>query len=168
MQITKLRTNAAYHQYWLEWGSWDADPPPIRSGNGLVWASEGRIVVFTGVDSGDVPLTVTLSDAAPPADPSTWDEVVEVSSVINAASVSVTAPDAIHIGEVPLPEGPGVYRLRFHARGRDAGEEAEFIDADQGEEMVEEHMIILWKAPATAEAQLKLTDGVGSANRSLS
>ncbi|WP_433179874.1 hypothetical protein [Actinoallomurus sp. CA-150999] len=36
--------------------------------------------------------------------------------------------------------GPGHYRLRAQARGRDAGQEVEFIDADEGEEMAERHL----------------------------
>lgn len=165
MSETSLRVSAAYHQYTLEWAAWDPDAIPFKGGNGLLWNSEGRIVVLTGVDSGDIPVEFGIDDSEPPLDLGPWEEVVEVSAVITGDAISVFVPDGIHIGDVDLPASREIYRLRVHARGRDAGYEAEFIDASGGEHMVEEHLIRIWPAPPSPESRLKLTDRVGEVNR---
>ncbi|MBD2900541.1 hypothetical protein amrb99_95460 [Actinomadura sp. RB99] len=73
---------------------------------------------------------------------------MEISTQIHAPTVIVTIPDGIQLGELDLHPTPGgSYRLRFHARGRDAGTEAEFISADDGQDMVEEHLVLIWPAP---------------------
>jgi len=165
LRATSLRVPAAYHQYTLEWAAWDPDAIRFKGGNGLVWKSEGRIVVLTGVDSGDISVEFGTDDSEPPLDLNPWDEVVEVSAAITSNTVSVFAPDGIHIDDVELPPDRETYRLRVHARGRDSGHEAEFTDASAGEHTVEEHMIHIWPAPPSPETRLKLTDSVGAVNR---
>ncbi|MEV4254465.1 hypothetical protein AB0J52_15050 [Spirillospora sp. NPDC049652] len=167
MPDSPLLVTASHHQYSLEWAQFDPDAMDFTNGNGLVWVSRGRIVVKTGLDSGDLPVQFGVHDHVPPLDLDSWDEVVEVSAEIDGDRVFVYMPDGILVGEVDLPRGAGAYRLRFHARGRDAGWDAEFIDADEGDELVEQHMILIWRAVAADETVFKLTDQVGARNRSL-
>ncbi|QKW36268.1 hypothetical protein HUT06_21370 [Actinomadura sp. NAK00032] len=165
MTASNLRVSVGYHQYWLEWAAWDPGAIPFTGGNGLVWVSPGRMVVMTGTDSGDIGVEIEVTDHAPPPDLDDWDDAVEVSADITGTTVELSAPVGISVTELRLP-APGTYRFRVHARGRDAGHDAEYIDADEGDTIVEHHKIQIWPAPPTAETTLKLTDNVGTDNRS--
>jgi hypothetical protein len=57
--------------------------------------------------------------------------------------------------------GPGPHRVRVHARGRDAGQQALLVDGDP----VEEHLIQIWSAPVAPTLAIKLTDDYGKTMR---
>lgn len=165
MQNQSLVVNVGYSQYTLEWADWDPNAPHFKGGNGLVWVTDGRIVIVTGLDNGDVPIQFTTTDTAPPQDLEPWDDVVEVSATISGTSVSVFVPDGVHIGDIDLPIDPSgehSYRLRVHVRGRDRGREVFSVDTDAGDEAVEDHQILIWPAARAPEIRWKLTDQVGA------
>ncbi|WP_269856980.1 hypothetical protein [Streptomyces sp. RPT161] len=63
--------------------------------------------------------------------------------------------------EMPISAaGPGWYRLRVYARGRDQGAEA--IDLDIDDDPVEEYLIQSWPAPQAPETHHKMTDAHGA------
>jgi hypothetical protein len=165
MRVSSLRLRISYSQYTLEGGGWDPDLVPYAGGNGLVWGTNAAAVVMTGLDSGHVPVTFGVGDKAPALDLDSWDDVVEVSVMITDGRLMVCSPPGDHLDEVPIPKAEQeahAYRVRVHARGRDAGREAEFIDADEGQEMVEEYQVLFWPAPLAPELRYKLTDEVGA------
>jgi hypothetical protein len=165
MTTSALRLHVRYSQFTLDGGPWDLDDIPFEGGNGLLWATDTAVVVTTGVDSGHVPVTFILSDQPPAPDLTGWDEAVEVSIVVDDGLLVVCSPAGEHQDEVTLAEsahGSSPYRVRVQARGRDAGRQAQFINADKGDQMVEEYLILLWPAPLAAETRLKLTDQVGT------
>ncbi|MEV0405883.1 hypothetical protein [Actinoallomurus sp. NPDC050550] len=163
MNTIRLRLPIGYSQFTLEGGGWDPDQVAYTGGNGLAWATDAAVVVMTGVDSGHVPVTIGIGDRRPVPDLDKWDEAVEVGITVAESTLVICSPPGECLEEVPIPAG--TYRMRIHARGRDAGREAQFIDNDAGEPMVEEHLILLWPAALAEEERLKATDTVGAENR---
>lgn len=143
------------------------DPPEDLEevpANGLATAAPDYLRVTTGVHTGDVLLTVETWSQEPPPQLEPWDDVVELpfhSTTGDARIVDewTDTPPAIDVNIAFA--GPGQYRLRVHARGRDAGYEADVVSADAGDELVEEHLIQIWAAPAAPEMVLKTTDRLG-------
>ncbi|MEX2981168.1 hypothetical protein [Streptomyces sp. C36] len=139
--------------------------------DGGVWG-----VVSTGMRSGSLKLTVEVLDA-PPLPPSAaererYSEIVEVSLALDGLEAGVFSlpeetnpwePDEDGDQEPPrtardiFPRfsgaGPGPYRVRVHARGRDASRD--------GEAGAEEHLIRVWAAPIAAETVFRATDRCG-------
>jgi len=133
---------------------------PFAPENGLVVVTQpGAAVIFTGVHTGYVSVEVQVLDSAPEqADESGWDEVVEVSMQAPRGRVSVLGPMAYNRGVLPelTPAGPGDYRLRVHARGRDT-----LVDG-VATEPVEDYLIVVWPAQPATERRYKQSDGYGA------
>lgn len=130
----------------------------------LVWAvTATSATVSTGIASGYVRVTCRPLNEAPTAPDDGWEDVMEVSLE--------TTPDwplsaAGHWGgEEELADrldvyGPGTYRLRVHAKGRD-------IDYDGSRlEPVEDYLILAWPAPAGPTTVLRATSQVGQQEQS--
>ncbi|GAA0965527.1 hypothetical protein [Actinocorallia libanotica] len=169
MTRQRLRVHVEYYQYLL--APLDADiGDPDYTGNGLVWVNEesGAIVISTGLDTGDLDLEVQVVEAAPPLDTGGWDEVVETSAVLTGTSLFIGGPTDDDPQEIPLPaeeDQARSYRVRVHARGRDAGRKAGYIRAEAGDALLEYHRIVLWPASPAPEEPIKLTDDVGAQTR---
>jgi hypothetical protein len=126
--------------------------------NGLVFSQPGQAVICTGFNAGWVNVSV-LARRNPPtlvfADD--WDEIVDhtvttATGLLRITSVLDDAPDL-----PPLTaEGPGTYRLRVHARGRDTAPDGAPEDA------VEDYLLIAWPAEAQPDAIHKQTDRYGA------
>ncbi|WP_409461719.1 hypothetical protein [Amycolatopsis sp. GA6-003] len=132
--------------------------PGLAASNGLVGADFSGAVVLTGIANGWVNVAVQLLDTAPGlVETDDWDEVAEVSVDSEDGELVVHGR-----GEDPppgLPElahaGPGSYRLRVHARGRDIAAH------HNAEEPVETYRISAWPAPEAPEAVYKQSDKHG-------
>ncbi|MFI9235722.1 hypothetical protein [Streptomyces sp. NPDC053079] len=148
--------------------------------DGGVWGA-----VSTGMQSGSLQLTVDVLDA-PPLPPSaaeleSYSEIVEVSLDLGGQEAGVfslpeeTNPwepdeDECEDGDQEPPRtagdvfprfscaGPGPYRVRVHARGRDASR--------NGDTAAEEHLIRVWAAPVAAETVYQASDRCGASLRS--
>src|SRR2546430_1442456 len=111
--------HVTYHQFWLlDSGQ---STRATNALNGVVGIARGAAMIWPGVHSGHVTLSVEARAAAPDTvDVDGWDEVVEVSLAAPAGHVR---PAALMADTPPFPEitaaGPGDYRIRVHARGRD-------------------------------------------------
>ncbi|WP_116022272.1 hypothetical protein [Thermomonospora umbrina] len=151
--------------------------------NGLIDAQPGGVaIVFTGVHTGEVDVTLDVRDRPPPsADTDTWDDVVEVSlhapeGQVRVSSVGAETEDE-HLLPVATPAGPGDYRIRVHARGRDGDPAAEATEFDFGDEdddydgaleddgTTEEYLVMVWPAPTAPTTVHKQTDAYGAALR---
>lgn len=171
MTSLTLPVNVSYAQYHVQGLDADLGEPEYVGGNGLVWVNQrgDAAVVMTGVNDGDLAATVGVLDSGPDADLAAWDDVVEVSMAITGSELWIIGPmDTESTSRVALPAASGEtrpYRVRVHARGRDRGREVMYVDADAGEEIVEQHMILIWPAPTAPEIRWKLTDAVGAETR---
>ncbi len=130
--------------------------------NGLVVMLATGALIYTGIDTGNVRLRAH-SYAEPPQelDEATWEEIVEVSVHAPFGQLQI---DSLHTGPVPaLPvlskAGPGWYRLRAHARGRDTAYDA------VSEEPVEDYLIQVWPAQPTPTVIIRATDRCGQGLR---
>ncbi|WP_262705051.1 MULTISPECIES: hypothetical protein [Streptomyces] len=130
--------------------------------NGLVFTNmPGVTVVVTGIATGDVNVTVEVRRDAPRhVELDTWDEVVDQSLTAPTGNVRVRGL-ADDPPDLPLltPYGPGTYRVRVHARGRDTAPDGATF------EPVEDYRIIIWSAPQVTDTVHKQTDAVGSSWR---
>jgi hypothetical protein len=161
-----MRLHIEDGQYWVadnDWGREFVLPAPGGS-SGLVGISPGLAVVITGTQFGNVEVTVQAGESDPGLDTGPWDDVTEVSltSGPGAQGISVTSG-----GQGPYelqyltPPGEGSYRVRVHARGRDAGAARDVVNGKP----VEKHLIQIWSAPPAAETIHKTTDQVGAGYR---
>lgn len=155
-----VRVHVADHSF----GVFDHYEIPIETADwstGLVVAMSSGAMIYTGIDRGYVNVTIDVAATAPDAiDSGPWDDIVEASVVAPHGhlcvecleySASGTAPD------LPLlsPQGPGSYRLRAHARGRDL-----HYDAVQNEPS-EDYLLTIWPAQPAPHLIIRATDQCG-------
>jgi hypothetical protein len=150
----------SYHQFTLvdtgrSAGSW------IRIENGLVGVGTGAAIIYTGIHTGVVMLSVEARDTPPESvDLDGWDEVVDVSLTAPAGQLK---PAALMDRTDPFPEltvaGPGDYRVRVHASGRDANVDG--VDSEPRER----YLVIVWPQPSGPERVHRRTDAYGESVR---
>lgn len=146
-----------YHTFELT----DSDkrtPTGFDTSNGLVFSLPGQAVICTGISTGWVNVSVQVR-RYPPAqvDADAWDEVVDHSvetatGVLRVTSVMSDAPDLPAL----TPQGPGTYRVRVHARGRDTAPDGAV------DEPVEDYLLIIWPAEPQPDQIHKQTDHYGA------
>lgn len=141
--------HVSYHQFWLA----DDEPiprPPFVVRNGLILAQRGTAVILTGIHTGHVAVSVEVRDSPPQeVDLQGWDEVAEValeavSGRVRVRAMMVDSPDL----PVFTQAGPGHYRVRVHARGRDTA-----IDL-VAHEPVEDFLIVVWPGAPSPDVLL--------------
>ncbi|WP_406260266.1 hypothetical protein OIA45_19355 [Streptomyces chartreusis] len=149
--------DAQYHHFQI------TDPQGPLAGdldsahNGLVSSSGGAIEVTTGIHTGSVRVTVELHAQRPDV-AADWEEIAEISCHAPSGDVLVT-----HFMDDPadLPslasQGPGPYRLRVHARGRDRAVDQTLVD-----DVVESYLIQSWPAAHQDALLVKATDAYGA------
>jgi hypothetical protein len=139
----------------------DPQRPPRQwdlPANGLITVYDGAAIVFVGASSGLVTVAVGAVKSAPaPTDLDSWEDVVEVSLRTASGHIGV----ASLMAEPPaLPSvtaaGPGDYRLRIHARGRDTAPDVAAL------EPVEHFLILGWPGPPADDIIHKQTDRYGA------
>jgi hypothetical protein len=166
MDTATVIVQVAFHQYYLRDQGVVAEIPDevFTGGNGLISAPPGIAVVHAGTHTGPVRLTVQARPDPPPhTDLEQWEEVVEISISIQAGQVLVEewgGRDRDDLGNL-VAAGPGSYRRRMHARGRDQAHANVVAPGSP----IEEHLLITWPAPAAGETVLKQTDQYGALHR---
>jgi hypothetical protein len=153
-------------QYWVTDGNPAAGLalPDPGGDNGLVAVAAGLAMVVTGTQFGNVGLIVATGDSDPGLNLGGWDDVVEVSltSGQGGQGLGITSgglgPDSL---QALTAGGTGTYRIRVHARGRDAGADHDAVTGNP----VEEHLLQIWPAPAAAALIHAATDRFGQAFR---
>jgi hypothetical protein len=140
---------------------WPQEYPPPHT-NGLIISMSTGALLATGINIGLVTVRIQVLGESPSIlDIGPWDDVVETSftAPTGQARVAVTMDDVPDDLPLLTPAGPGTYRVRVHASGRDT-------DPDGvAEEPFETYLIIVWPAPAAPELIHKATDGVGREHR---
>ncbi|MFJ3446593.1 hypothetical protein ACIPM2_36415 [Streptomyces sp. NPDC086081] len=124
---------------------------------GLVSADGGAIEVVTGVHTGDVRVTVETYAQAPDPAPG-WEEIAEISCHSSSGQLLVTSSmdEPAQLPSLAF-QGPGLYRLRVHARGRDSA-----VDQTTVDEVVESYLIQSWPAAHQDASLVKATDAYGA------
>ncbi|WP_169165488.1 hypothetical protein [Cellulomonas taurus] len=122
-----------------------ADISPRLTGvlGGLVQQVPGAAArIRTGIVSGPVTVTVQRADRAPAEVSPGWEDVVEVGCRVTDGQVAVAGPYADDPDSAAALVAPGIvwFRLRVHARGRDAGDDLTTTDPH------EEYLLITWPA----------------------
>ncbi|MEU7363344.1 MULTISPECIES: hypothetical protein [Streptomyces] len=150
-----------YHQFQISDEDGPADPDLPREHTGLVEVQDGIATIHTGIHAGDVDVTVTCHTQAPQPGNEVWEEIVEVS--LHSVSGELRVRGLMDDLDEELPvlsfAGPGDYRLRVHARGRDTA-----IDLAP-EEVTEWYLVQVWPAPAQDVAVLRQTGTYGASVR---
>jgi hypothetical protein len=148
----ELLAHPSYSQYYLHDfdSEYDFEVAPLEE-DGLVSVRADRhmIQVYTGMWGFDLPLTVEILDAEPSTDFDAWQDVSEATAVLTGP-VLLIAYDPERVDRFPLPAGPdqtGSYRVRVHATGRAEAAEAVHVCADDGDPLIERHLIQVWPAP---------------------
>ncbi|MFJ5774308.1 hypothetical protein [Streptomyces sp. NPDC093094] len=134
----------------------DLDP----NHNGLVSATAGDIEVLTGIHTGDVEVAVELHTRRP--DPAAgWEEAAEISCRSPSGDLLVT-PLMDDPADLPslAHQGPGGYRLRLHATGRDRA-----VDGTSTHGVVESYLVQSWPAAHQDAFLVKAADAYGSGVR---
>jgi hypothetical protein len=148
----------SHHQWYLK--DEKAMPkPPFAPSNELVITQRGVAVIFTGISSGPVNVEVEVR-REPPAQVSTdgWEEVVETMLEATVGRVRITGLMADPPVAFPVltADGPGPYRIRVHARGRDTAPDLAVSDP------VEDYLLVIWPARPEPEIVYKQTDTYGA------
>lgn len=166
MPVVTMRLHVADGQYCIS----DDDPdrefalPDPGGASGLAGVSPGLAIVITGTQFGNVSVSVQAGESDPGLDTGRWDEVVEVSVVSGPGGQGLSVGSG---GDIPYeflhltPPGAGSYRVRIHARGRDAGARKDVVE----DRPVERHLIQIWPAPPAPEIIHKTTDELGAGYR---
>ncbi|MFM9589947.1 hypothetical protein ACKI1J_14500 [Streptomyces scabiei] len=130
------------------------------SHNGLVSAIDGAVEVSTGIHTGNVQVTVELH-ALRPEPAAGWEEIAEISwrSPSGEALVAPLMDDPVDLPSL-ASQGPGSYRLRVHARGRDTAVDHTLVD-----EVVESYLLQSWPAPHQNALLVQATDAYGAQAR---
>lgn len=79
----------------------------------------GGVAVMCGISAGPVQVRAEAAATEPPLDAGTWEEVAEASFDAPVGQVRVTPLFEDPVQGLPvLTSGPGTYRVRVHATGR--------------------------------------------------
>lgn len=91
------------------------------SANGLVSPLGRGAYIYTGIDTGYIRVSASALDGPPGVpDAESWEEIIEVSVRARRGDLRIRAFEDEPRGLPRLNErGPGWYRCRVHARGRD-------------------------------------------------
>jgi hypothetical protein len=120
--------------------------------NGLCGAAmPGVLFLLTGLHSGQVHMSIDLSESEPPLD-DLWEEVVEVSFVVGSPAKPGILEWAAQ-GWHPVKLKRGTYRARYCAKNMQSGQEHFAID--HHEEPVDSYLLIFWPAPRAKDRILK-------------
>lgn len=133
----------------------------IDFSTGLAGVMPSTALIACGINSGTVTVIAEPADRQPEvASRQQWDEIADISLYAPDGRLSIhrlsygpfdTPPDL----PVMSPHGPGHYRLRIHARGRDASFDKDIGDSD------EEYHLVSWPADPAPPLIIKTTDETG-------
>ena len=126
--------------------------------NGLCGtASSGVMSLVTGLHTGQVGLTVEVSDAPPEVD-SSWEEIVEAPFLVSDLPVALYEWGEASGQPLSLPQGQ--YRARYSARNMQAGSDQD-TSADD-ETIIDEYRLQLWPAPASPDQVIRQTSSIAA------
>lgn len=152
-----------YHQFLVtDPGGPVAGEEIAANQTGLVGITGSDASIHTGIHTGDVDVTVAAHRQQPLPDSGEWEEIAEISLHSPTGTLVVSALMTDLEQELPslAADGPGHYRLRVHARGRD-------LAFDLAPDTITEHYLLqCWPAPPAPPHILRASDAYGGQLRS--
>ncbi|MFC4561580.1 hypothetical protein ACFO4E_06905 [Nocardiopsis mangrovi] len=117
----------------------------------------GYAFLVTGTRTGEVGFTVAVGAEDPGPDLDGYEDAVEI-SVHMPEGTPVIEEWGGDVHELPpLTDGPGWYRLRYHARGFDAGRDDDHCDGGPPDS----YLLQIWPAPPAPPQTLRVvSEGV--------
>ncbi|OHV51674.1 pentapeptide repeat-containing protein [Pseudofrankia sp. BMG5.36] len=169
MRWTSDDFRVAYSQYYLidhNVIGEDAGLSQAFQGNSLVGAGGGHLAVVCGTQYGRIRITVDVLGDEPAPDFDDWPLVVDISHHSNTGRVWLAEWDR---GGRPepgnlTPGGPGWYRVRVRARGRDVARAAGTACFDT-EPPLEEHAVSIWPASPAPDVVHRADDEIAHGPR---
>jgi hypothetical protein len=148
--MVRVRVPVEYSQYWIcvdDVSEDDTDAVDIA--DGLAQWQLGEVIVTAANEGGSVDVAVELLDAEPSL-PLTdeWQDAVEFSLTTETGEIRLVPLMDAAVGPNLSTDGPGAYRFRLSAAGRDP------ID---GKKQRERHRLQVWPAPEKAPVALRLS-----------
>lgn len=148
----------SHHTFYLVDDGRFPSPPLPETTTGLVDAATDAAVIRTGIHTGVIDVTCQALSGPPPLDLAGWDAAAEIGirasiGQVTVASLGFDLPEQF---PVLTPAGPGEYRARVHARGRDTD-----IDGTASTP-IELYLIQVWPAPLDSPIVHLLTDRYGT------
>jgi Family of unknown function (DUF6461) len=116
--------------------------------NGLVSVVPGGVAVRTGIDHGQVFVTLTMADSDPSDPKGSWTDIVDLSYTAASGGATIAG-----MAGVATALEPGDYRVRVMARRRD--------EAQDPHESGEEYEVVVWAAPAEPARIWAASDRLG-------
>lgn len=129
--------------------------------NGLLAPMSVGAMVCTGIDTGYVRVRVVIR-AGPPEEIDEdgdvpWEEIVEADVYAPCGQLRVDSLPHGPVADLPVlsAAGPGRYRVRAHARGRDTA-------FDMVQDDVEDYLLVVWPTQGEADSlTIRATDQCG-------
>lgn len=108
--------------FWLEPQVIPADLQPTFDGELLLHQGDGRIAVLTGIQYGEVQVTVELWSGVPDSLPAQWEEheSLTVDWTPECEAIQLRVDDAGEMVEIPIIPGPTTVTARCRNRDRAA------------------------------------------------
>lgn len=154
----RIEVHAQWHG--VQFRNCELPLPPHDSGidkTGLIRYVAESLQLITGVWSGPVGVTVDSRPGRPGAVEASWEDVAEFSVIVDDGPLVLCG-----IWEKPMPDwprldgfGPGTYRIRVHARGRDIAYDGAVLEA------TEEYLFISWPEKESPASLIALESQVG-------
>ncbi len=144
---------ADYFQFYLQDEAADGDLSDAWTDEAvarMLAVGDGAVGVGTARNM-DVPVTLELLDAEPPADLAGWDHATECSLQIRGDKLLIAGCTDYRPDAARIPVAPGSYRVRVYYGGLDTLSE----DGLEGEDR---YHLQLWPADAIAPRVLKQRD----------
>ncbi|MDT0471385.1 hypothetical protein ACIQKE_22795 [Streptomyces griseoviridis] len=144
-------------------GVLDAGEIPVQTADWsnrlAVPMSQGALIV-TGIHTGAIRTTATALTGPPAASrDDSWEEIAEVSVRVPTGLLRVESLEQGPADGLALlsPAGPGWYRLRVHARGRNV------LPEKASAEPVEDYLLVTWPAPQSDAHIIRSSDRIDHA-----
>lgn len=149
------KTYVEWHQFGIGHETGETRERPVDQGSVIFVVQRMFCTVRTGIASGYVRLTTEALDGPPASIDESWEDIGEV-SLDSSPDIPMHATSWERDPDVELTDrldahGPGTYRLRVHARGRDLHWDGSTL------EPVEDYLILSWLAPYAPPATLRAT-----------
>jgi hypothetical protein len=123
---------------------------------GIIRVEDSKALLVTGLYSGPVGFSATVSDEDPGADTDGYEDIVEISywAPSNLLQIAEWAGGGGHL--LPeLPSIPGWYRLRYHAVNMDEGCDVNMLAPQDA--IVDRYLLQIWPQPESPPRVVKNT-----------
>ncbi len=141
------------HQYFV-FADGGEDVPAGEDLTGVLSVTDDTLVVFCGVDTDSVDVTITAGDPGSATSWADWDDVAEASLDGGEEGLWLAHGDGSAVDDGDLAPGRVPYRIRVMVKGRD-------LRDTEGGTIREHHHLHIWQQPYSASVLLQARDQTG-------